>query len=172
MPDSSYLQASEAAALTWDVPALAVGVSVGGVVETAGIGCDPGALFRVASITKPFTAALALDLLDLETATGVWPGDVRVRHLLSHTSGFDCELGGVDQAAFASADDPLAAQLPALGGVRRWVGVEQCWSYANTGYWLAGHLAATFPLPRRCLCCLFPTPVFQPGAEFCYGKTS
>ena len=26
--------------------------------------------------------------------------------------------------------------------MRRFVGVEQVWSYANTGYWLAGHLAA------------------------------
>jgi CubicO group peptidase (beta-lactamase class C family) len=140
--DSSYLQASEAAALTWEVPALAFGVSVGGKIETASIGCDPDAVFRIASITKPVTAALSLGLLDLEAPTGVWPADVRVRHLLSHTSGFDCELTGIDQAQFESADDPVEAQLPALQSVRRWVGVEQCWSYANTGYWLAGALAA------------------------------
>lgn len=142
MLDSSFLQASETAALTWEVPALAFGVAVGGEVETASIGCDPGTLFRVASITKPFTAALALDVLDLEAATGVWPAEVRVRHLLSHTSGYDCELAVGTQAAFESTDSPLEAQLPALGSVRRWVGIEQCWSYANTGYWLAGWLAA------------------------------
>jgi D-alanyl-D-alanine carboxypeptidase len=140
--DSSFLQASEAAALTWEVPALAVGVVVGGRIETASIGCDPGTRFRVASITKPFTAALALELLDLEAPTGVWPPDVRVRHLLSHTSGFDSELGGVAQEEFGSGDGALEAQLQALGSVRRWAGVEQCWSYANTGYWLAGWLAA------------------------------
>ena len=142
MLDSSYLQASEAAALSWEVPALAFGVSVGGEVETASVGCDPGTTFRVASITKPFTAALGLGLLDLEAAAEPWPSEVRVRHLLSHTSGFDCELAGVDQSEFESAEDALAAQLPALGSVRRWVGVGQCWSYANTGYWLAGLLAA------------------------------
>jgi CubicO group peptidase (beta-lactamase class C family) len=140
--DSSFLQASEAVALTWEVPALAVGVAVGDRIETASIGCDPGTRFHIASITKPFTATLALELLDLEAPTGVWPPDVRVRHLLSHTSGFDCELGGLAQEAFGSGDDALEAQLPALGSVRRWVGVEQCWSYANTGYWLAGWLAA------------------------------
>ena len=75
------------------MPALALGVSVGGEVETHAIGCEPDTLFRVASITKPFTATLALELLDLEAATGVWPADVRVRHLLSHTSGYDCERG-------------------------------------------------------------------------------
>jgi D-alanyl-D-alanine carboxypeptidase len=140
--DSGFLQASEAAALTWDVPSLAVGVAVGGEVETAAFGCDPATRFRIASITKPFTAALALELLDVEDqTTGVWEPDVRVRHLLSHTSGYDGELAADDQAAFDAADDPLAAQLPALATVRRWLGVEQCWSYANSGYWLAGWLS-------------------------------
>ena len=142
MLDSLFLQASEAAALAWDVPALALGVSVGDAVETAGLGCDPGTRFRVASITKPFTAALVLELLHPEEPTGVWASDVRVRHLLSHTSGYDSELAEGDQAAYETADDPLEAQLTALAAVRRWVGVEQCWSYANSGYWLTGLLAA------------------------------
>ena len=142
MLNSAFLQGCEAAALRWDVPALAVGVAVGDDVETAGFGCEPAARFRVASITKPFTAALALELLDVEGPTGVWAPDVRIRHLLSHTSGYDCELTEVDQSAFEDADDPLAAQWPALASVRRWVGVEQCWSYANTGYWIAGQLCA------------------------------
>ncbi|MFL5926160.1 MAG: serine hydrolase domain-containing protein [Gaiellaceae bacterium] len=142
MLDSAFLQASEAAALAWDVPALALGTSVDGRVETAAVGCDPSTRFHVASITKPFTAALALDLLELEWATGIWEPDVRVRHLLSHTSGYDGELAGVDQSTFETADDPLEAQLPALRSVRRWVGVEQCWSYANTGYWIAGRMSA------------------------------
>ena len=73
------------------MPALAVGVSVGGAAETLLVGCDPTTRFRIASITKPFTATLALELLDLEAKTGLWPADVRVRHLLSHTSGYDCE---------------------------------------------------------------------------------
>jgi CubicO group peptidase (beta-lactamase class C family) len=115
---------------------------VGGTVETASIGCDPETRFRVASITKPFTAALALELLDVEAPTGVWDPDVRVRHLLAHTSGYDCELPADGQEQFDTEDDPLLAQLPALRGVRRFVGLEQCWSYANSGYWLAGLLAA------------------------------
>lgn len=142
MLDSAFLQGCEAAALRWDVPALAVGVDIGGAVETAAFGCEPGTRFRVASITKPVTAALVLDLLDPEAATGLWAPDVRIRHLLSHTSGYDSELTEVDQASFDDADDPLGAQLPVLATVRRWVGVEQCWSYANSGYWIAGRLAA------------------------------
>jgi CubicO group peptidase (beta-lactamase class C family) len=138
--DSSYLQASEAAALTWEVPALAFGVSVGGEAETHAIGSEPDTVFRVASITKPFTTALALDLLELEESTGIWPADVRVRHLLSHTSGFDSDAG--DLGRFGDADDALAVLVRDLPGIRRFIGVEQAWSYANTGYWLAGWMCA------------------------------
>jgi CubicO group peptidase (beta-lactamase class C family) len=138
--DSSFLQASEAAALTWEVPALALGVSVGAEVETAAIGCDPDTVLRVASITKPFTALLAVELLDLEESSGIWPPDVRVRHLLSHTSGFDGDAGDLGRFGDdTSALEVLVAELPKI---RRFLGVEQAWSYANTGYWLAGWLSA------------------------------
>jgi CubicO group peptidase (beta-lactamase class C family) len=140
--DSRFFQACEAAAIEWNLPALAVGVSVGGQVETFAVGCEVETLFRVASVTKPFTTALALELLDPQATTGVWPPDVRIRHLLSHTSGYDCELALGDQARFGAGDDALAAQLAELPTVRRFMGVEQCWSYANTGFWLAGWLAA------------------------------
>jgi len=138
--DSSFLQASEAAALTWEVPALALGVSVGGEIETHAIGCAPETRFRVASITKPFTAALSVDLLELEESTGVWPSDVRVRHLLSHTSGFDADAG--DLGRFGDGDDALAVLVSELPSIRRFVGIEQAWSYANSGYWLAGEMCA------------------------------
>ena len=43
---------------------------------------------------------------------------------------------------FGDGDEALAAVVDELPAVRRFLGVEQVWSYANTGYWLAGHLAA------------------------------
>ena len=140
MLDSSYLQASEAAALTWEVPALAFGISAGGAARTHAIGCDPASRFRVASITKPFTALLATALLDLEETSAIWPADVRVRHLLSHTSGFDGDAG--DLGRFGDGDDALELLVAELPKIRRFVGVEQAWSYANTGYWLAGRMCA------------------------------
>lgn len=140
MLDASFLRATEAAALTWDVPAIALGVSIGGAAETAALGCSAGARFRVASITKPVTAALSVGLLDLEESTGVWPSDVRVRHLLSHTSGFEADAA--DLGRFGDGDEALEALVAELPRVRRFVGVEQAWSYANTGYWLAGQLCA------------------------------
>ena len=132
----------EAAALEWQIPALAAGISAGGSEETAFVGCAPDDVFRVASITKPVTALLAVDVLDLEAQTGVWPGDVRIRHLLSHTSGYDGEFTERDLARFGDGDDALGAAVRELPSIRRFLAVEQAFSYANTGFWLAGHLAA------------------------------
>jgi CubicO group peptidase (beta-lactamase class C family) len=132
----------EAVAADWDVPSLAVGLAAGGEVETVFLGCEPDTRFRIASITKPFTATLATAVLDLEAPTGVWPGDVRVRHLLSHTSGFDCELPDGDNDKHGFGDDALTRCVQEVAEVRRFLPVETVWSYANSGYWLAGWLAA------------------------------
>lgn len=140
MLSATFSAACEAAAERWQVPALAFGVDAGDRVEAVAAGCDPGTRFHVASVTKPFTALLALGLLDLEAETGTWPPDVRVRHLLSHTSGFDCEHG--DLTRFGDGDDALPRLAAELGEVRRFVGVDRAWSYANTGYWLAALLCA------------------------------
>jgi CubicO group peptidase (beta-lactamase class C family) len=138
--ESRFQAVCEAAAVAWDIPALAVATSIGGTLETVGVGCDADTRFRLASITKPFTTILALGLLDLEEASGVWPGDVRVRHLLSHTSGFDGECG--DLTRFGDGDDALAGVVEELPTIRRWLPVEQAWSYANAGFWLTGLLCA------------------------------
>ncbi len=141
--DMRFRGVCEAAAAAWSVPALAVGMSVGDAAfETLGLGCEPDTRFRIASVTKPLTATLALELLAVDEAVRVWPEDVRVHHLLSHTSGFDCELPEGDQLRFGDGDDALERCVGELPGVRRFLGAGEVWSYANTGYWLAGSLAA------------------------------
>jgi CubicO group peptidase (beta-lactamase class C family) len=141
--NTSFHAACEAAAESWTVPAMTVGTAVGDAVSVLAVGCEPGTRFRAASITKPFTALLAAGLLDVDAATGVWPDDVRVRHLLSHTTGFDCELPDGDLSRLGAGDDALGAAVAELPTVRRFVGIDEIWSYANTGYWLAGHLVAS-----------------------------
>ena len=116
------------------------GVAGGRGEQTVAVGCDRDTLFRVASITKPFTATLAFSLVDLDAPTGVWPDDVRVRHLLAHTSGFASECG--DLARFGEDDGALARLVAELPSLRRFVGADEAWSYANSGYWLAGLLCA------------------------------
>jgi len=141
--NTSFHAVCEAAAEAWSVPAMTVGTAIGGDVTVVALGCEPQDRFRAASITKPFTALLACGLLDLEAATAVWPDDVRVRHLLSHTSGFDCELPQSEMSRLGDGDDALAAAVAELPTVQRFVGADEIWSYANTGFWLAGHLAAS-----------------------------
>jgi hypothetical protein len=53
----------------WGIPALAVGVFLDGEPWTGAVGdCTADTTFRVASITKPFTALLASLTLDLDEA--------------------------------------------------------------------------------------------------------
>ena len=103
--DARFQALAEAAAARWEVPALAVGVLVDGRSSELAVGCAPETRFRVASVTKPFTATLALALIDPDEPAGVWAGDVRISHLLAHTSGYACECG--DLARFGVGDDAL-----------------------------------------------------------------
>ncbi len=57
-------------------------------------------------------------------------------------SGFDCELPIFDTSRFGDGDDALGRCVAELPSVRRLVGVDDVWSYANTGFWLAAWLAA------------------------------
>lgn len=95
------------------VPAVAAGLLVGGRVELAAAGpVEAHTPFRIASITKWFTASLAALLLDLEAASSVGPN---VARLLSHTADLRPNSGEL---------------LP-----------EPCrglWSYSNAGFVLAG----------------------------------
>lgn len=140
MLDTTFFRACEHAVERWNLQMLALGSVARDDTSTLGVGCAADARFLVASVTKPMTAALALQVLDLDAPTGVWPEDVRVRHLLAHTSGYTGELE--DLHRFGDGDDALAAAVRELPSLDRVFGVDEIWSYANSGYWLAGRLAA------------------------------
>lgn len=142
MLDRPFFELCEAVAARWRVPALAVGVLADGAIETFAVGCGADTKFRIASITKPMSAQLVVSVCDLDSTTGVWPDDVLVRHLLAHTSGFDSELPERDGTRFGDGEDALARCVAELPRVHRFFGSDEIWSYANTGYWLAGHLAS------------------------------
>jgi CubicO group peptidase (beta-lactamase class C family) len=121
------------------VPGVAVGTLHDGRVETGAWGVAnlatgeplrPDAAFRIASITKPFTATLTLALhLDLDDAA-LTGEDFTLRHLLSHSSGLDCELPALERhRSFDELDFSV---------VRRWATPGELWAYSNAGYWLAG----------------------------------
>ena len=131
--------------LAWDVPALAVGVSVGGGrAETVAVGCEPDARSsgspRSRSRSPP---TLALELLDLEaddresgptTSASVTCSRTRA----ATTASCRARPGAVRRRA-TTPSRRAVAELARCGG--SWASSE-VWSYANTGYWLAGHLCA------------------------------
>jgi CubicO group peptidase (beta-lactamase class C family) len=105
----------------------------------------PETTFRIASITKPFTATLALYLalsqaLDFAEEVPAPGPDVTVRHLLSHLGGFESECG--DLARFGEGDDALTLLATELMRQPQVVPPGELWSYCNAGYWLLGWFLA------------------------------
>jgi CubicO group peptidase (beta-lactamase class C family) len=111
--------------------------------------------FRVASISKLFTALLAMQeveagrlALDSDVNAAlksiklapVGPKPITLRSLLNHTSGFDDKYLGVG-AALGAPREELAAHL-AAHTPRLVLPVGKVFNYSNYGYALAGHLAA------------------------------
>lgn len=154
MLEGALAPACEEALARRQVPGAAVGVLAGERVWTAGFGVlhvrgrEPVAAdsnFRIASVTKPFTATLALQA-SLAGVIGFdeeVPGPVEgvtVQHLLSHLGGFEGECG--DLARFGDGDDALERLVADLQGQRVVVLPGWLWSYCNAGYWLLAHVLA------------------------------
>ncbi len=123
------------------VPGLAVGVLAGGEravrawgVEDLGSGAPvtERSTFRVASVTKPFTASLARAVLDLEEPLDTPAGAVSPRLLLAHVGGLRCEAAR-PLHPYATVSEAVAA-----GGLSAWGEPGRLWVYANAGYWLVG----------------------------------
>lgn len=137
----------------WHVPGIAVGLLERGRVEltadgVAELGSDepvtPATSFRIASVTKPFTATLVMSLvevglLDLDAAVAGRPG-VTLRRCLSHQAGLPLELD-TSLERFGDGDDALA-RLAAAEVPSGLVAPGELASYSNVGYWLAGAAAA------------------------------
>lgn len=147
------------------VPGAAAGVLADGrmdveVAGEAGPGGSPvteRTRFRIASITKPFTATLVLSLveeglLDLDEPVRRYLPELRLadtdaldrltlRHVLTHQAGFDGELpeGETELGTDDRALDRALLEFPKL---RQWTPPGTLWSYANSGFWLAGAAAA------------------------------
>src|SRR5271154_733378 len=124
--DSTFWQDCEGAAARWQVPAIAIGTLVGGRRETRAFGCAPETRFRIASITKPFTATAAVRRLALDAPVPEWP-DVSVSDLLAHLTGYESEHG--DPARFGDGDDALGRFAAELPTTHRWLPAGEVWSY-------------------------------------------
>jgi CubicO group peptidase (beta-lactamase class C family) len=140
----------------WGVPGAVVGVLAREEVSIEAFGVAdvrtgepvrPETTFRIASITKPFTATLVLSLVDegllaLDQPVSVeLPADgVTLRQLLAHLGGFEGEAGDLNR--FGDGDDALSRLVAELRDQRQIVPPGTIWSYSNAGYWVAGHVCA------------------------------
>jgi CubicO group peptidase (beta-lactamase class C family) len=148
----------------WKVPGLAVAVFDRGAVSSRGYGVTsietgqpvtPNTLFRIASISKTFTATLVLiavdrGLVDLDTPVVRYLPDlpladegaretVTLRHLLTHTGGFESD----DWRDTGQGDDALSRYVAGFQDLRQLAAPGHLWAYSNTGLSLAGHVVAT-----------------------------
>jgi CubicO group peptidase (beta-lactamase class C family) len=143
----------------WQVPGVAVGILHDGKIETHGFGLaniETGypmtgdTLLQIGSISKVFTATLAMTLveegkLDLDTPIAEYLPDLKfqdpetaqklnMRHLLSHTSG----LFGDWFTDYGMGDDALSKAMADVPTLRQIAPVGEVWSYCNSGFVIAG----------------------------------
>ena len=125
----------------WNVPAIAVGLLHDGVTVTAADGAAPHDVFRIASITKPFVATLAHEVLDLDAPPPSTRVSATVRQLLSHQGGLACEWPG---SLEEFGEDDEALMRVAAGDPRRLpYAPGELFSYSNVGFWLVGSAIAS-----------------------------
>jgi CubicO group peptidase (beta-lactamase class C family) len=118
-------------------------------VET-GVRATRDSLFQIGSITKVYTATLALQLTDeglldldvpiaavlpeLQLAEPHAGARVTMRHLLTHTSGIE----GDHFVDVGRGDDVLERYVETCAGLGFSHPIGATWSYCNTGYVIAG----------------------------------
>jgi CubicO group peptidase (beta-lactamase class C family) len=141
------------------VPGVALGVLEAGRTLTAGFGVDnvehprpvePTTIFRIASISKTFTATAVMRLveqgrLDLDAPLRRFVPDLRLadpvateratlRHCLNHYGGWTGDV--FDD--YGRGDDALARYVAYMAEVPQLTPLGRVWSYNNAGFCLAG----------------------------------
>jgi CubicO group peptidase (beta-lactamase class C family) len=143
------------------VPGVAVGISFGGEEEIVGLGVtsvenplpvDEQTLFQIGSITKTFTGTLVMRLveagdLDLDEPVRTYLADLKLadedvarrvtmRHLLTHTGGWEGDY--FDD--LGPGDDALARMVAAVAELPQVTPLGEIWSYNNAGFYIAGRV--------------------------------
>jgi CubicO group peptidase (beta-lactamase class C family) len=145
----------------WTVPGVVLGVVGDGARETHAYGVTSietnypvrtDTLFLIGSISKVYTAALVMALvddgiLDLDAPVATYLPDLRLaddrardtitlRQLLSHQSG----LFGDYLDDFGMGDDALARCVASFHTIRQLTAPGELWAYCNSGFMLAGRV--------------------------------
>ncbi len=158
---TSLAAAVQGEASRWNVPGIAVGLLHNGDISTTSTGfanlatripMTDDTISQIGSISKVFTATLAMILvdegtLDLDTPVIEYVHDlplgdttardsITLRHLLSHTAGFE----GDRFIDYGRGDDALAKAIAEFASLRQWTVPGDLWSYCNAGYYLASRV--------------------------------
>lgn len=145
----------------WGVPGASIALGVGDETWTAatgvlnlstGVPVTPDAIFHIGSITKVFTAALVMHLVDEgrldldQTVRSVLSGftvsdehaggTITVRQLLSHSSGF----AGDVFTDTGENDDNLERYVAGLAAAQQLFAPGAMFSYSNTGVCVAARI--------------------------------
>lgn len=149
------------------VPGVSAAVLVDGNVVTGvsgvlnrrtGVEVTPDSLFQVQSITKVWTATLVMQLVDeglveldrpvraylpeFRTVDAEASERVTVRHLLTHSGGFEGDLW---EAETVAADDALREFVETqVSRAWQYTRPGERWSYCNAGYGTLGRLVEVF----------------------------
>ncbi|HWR49553.1 MAG TPA: serine hydrolase domain-containing protein [Bryobacteraceae bacterium] len=138
----------------YEIPAAAFAISKNDeLIHTNGYGAPPGALFRIASVSKPITAvavmqlveqgkinldARAFELLKLGEPADRRTGSITVRDLLQHTGGWDRNV---------SFDPMFRPEATSTGAIIRFMLTQQLdfdpgrnHAYSNFGYCVLGRI--------------------------------
>jgi CubicO group peptidase (beta-lactamase class C family) len=143
------------------VPGLALGVLYQGEANAAGFGVTstenplpvtPATLFQVGSITKTFTAMAAMRLVEMgkleldvplqtylpkfKVADKAVSAAVTLRHLLTHTAGWEGDLF----LETGAGDDALPKYMAEMAGLEQVSPLGEYFSYNNSGFKVAGYL--------------------------------
>ncbi len=143
------------------VPGAAVGILHNGEIAAAGFGITnvdhplpvtDETLFQIGSITKTFTATAIMRLVemgkleldatvrtylpDFKVADETASSKVTIRHLLTHTGGWEGDFF-MDTGA---GDDALHKYMLAMTDLKQLAPVGTVWSYNNSGFCLLGYV--------------------------------
>jgi CubicO group peptidase (beta-lactamase class C family) len=153
--------AAQGEASRWNVPGIAVAILHHASVESTSAGLTSliakrpvtdDTIFQIGSISKVFTATLVMQLVDdgqldldrpvigyvpeLPLADTTAREAVTLRHLLSHSAGFE----GDRFIAYGRGNDALAKAVSAFDTLRQWTPPGELFSYNNAGFSLVGRV--------------------------------
>lgn len=144
-------------------PGLAYAVVVDGEITSSGArgvvrlggekAVTPDTPFLTGSISKSFTALSVMQLVEageiqldaevsqyLDVLSGRAAGDITVRQLLSHTSGYSTGQGNESHTDSVGGADELARRVDQFAEVPPAHAPDEVWEYSNTNYQILGRV--------------------------------